>query len=74
MEISDLRINIRIKSDVSVERISVCNLIEKEGGGGIRCMLTSVTNDFVVAKSSYCNSLIRSFSITFFIPRRRGNQ
>ena len=46
MELNDLRIIICIqKSEISVERISVCNAIGKMAELGIHCLSCSDTND-----------------------------
>ena len=47
-ELNDLRIIICLrKSEVTVERISVCNVIEKLLGHGIHCLPCSYTNDII---------------------------
>ena len=47
-ELNDLRKNICLrKSEVSVERISVCNFIENLEEHGIHCLPCSYTNDVI---------------------------
>ena len=44
------------KSEVSVERSSVCNVIENLAGHGIHCLPCSYTSDVTVATMmSYCH-------------------
>ena len=48
MELNDLRIIIRLrKSEVSVERISVCNIIENLADHDIHCLPCSYNNDVI---------------------------